>query len=241
MKKLSKETENKIIENNNTISMLLTRNEDLYLSELNDFERRIFPVSDVNKIFVPKEYVRKKDDFIEQYSLKKITDNLQHQNNIAYLMQYGDLMHYFFTRFYVFGQLEKAHYYHEILNIATILETILKELAQNYRNICSNCILHQNCQKIINKAQISDLKVLLNRLSELKIIDLDANKIQTLYELVDLRNKIHIRLMDCTIGNNTKYTTHNYNNYMLTFKYLINSINFNNIKCAEIDKAFKVN
>lgn len=233
MEKITTETENKIKENNHTITVLLDRNENLYLSELSDSARRIFPVGDDDKIQIPNNYIRKKEDFVKKYALENITKKYQHKSNIAYLMQYGDLMQYFFTRFNVFGPLKKVHFYYEIINLATILEIILRELAQSYRNICSSCSLQKNCGNLINKEQIADLKKLLSRLKELKIISLKDAEINTLNELIDLRNKIHLRLMKNTIYNEAKFNTVDYNNYMNTFQILIKSINFSNISCSK--------
>ncbi len=233
MKKLSKEAERKIIDNNSTISMLLKRNETIYLSELSDLERRLFPVMEGNRITIPREYIRKKEEFIEQYNLAKITDNYQHQSNIAYLMQYSDLTHYFNTRFYIFGQMKKVYFYYESINLAIILEAILNELAQRYRDFCSKCRNQKKCNYLINKSQAYDLKKLLTRLEELNIINLTERQIKILENLIDIRNDIHIRLMNFTIYNNPALTCDNYNKCMLTFKKLIKSINFENIKCTK--------
>lgn len=231
MKTLSQETKSKIIENNYSISKLLLRNEELYLSELSDMNRRIYPVSDKDKIIIPNGYIRKKEDFIKLYNLDKITPNYKHQSNIAYLMQYSDLMHYINTRFYIYGQLSKVHYYYDIINLAAILEVILKELAEQYRNLCNKCKNKKNCENIISKDTIQDLKKLIQKLNMLKIININELCVGKLNDLIDLRNKIHLRLMSNTLYNTKNLTRNFYNECISNFKILIKSIDLKNVKC----------
>lgn len=232
MTKLSKEVENKIIENNHSISKLLERNEELYLSELSDMDRRLFTIKDEDKILIPNGYIRKKEDFITSYGLANITSSYKHQSNIAYLMQYADLMHFIHSRFYIYGQISKVHYYYDIINLSAILEVILKELAQQYRDKCTKCKNKINCPNIISKETYSDLKKLISKLNELKIINLNNRSIEKLKNLIDLRNKIHLRLMADTLYNTTELSRDFYNDYMMQFKSLVKSISLSNIVCS---------
>ncbi len=228
---ISEETKRKIYENNLEISKLLDENEKLYLSGLNDYNRRVTSLAQDYSIQIPNGYVRTKDFFIKKYKLKNLTKSYQHQSNIAYLMQYNDLNQYFCSRFNVFGQLKNTHYFYEIVNLVSILEVILKELAQQYRDQCANCSNKNKCPYLISKKYINDLKELLNRLNELNIIQLNTNEIETLNELINLRNNIHLRLMDDTLYNSKLYNATSYSRYMKTFQNLINSINIKALEC----------
>lgn len=229
---ITRETEQKIINNNKKISKLLEENENLYLSELSDLDRRIFAVDQENKIVIPNDYIRKKDQFIEDYELNKIIYSFNHQSNIAYLMQYADLNSYFMSRFKIFGQLEKVHYYYSLINLESILEIILKEIAGKYRNICINCEIQKHkCSKIISKEIYGNLKSLLSQLNEFKIISISSGDIENLKDLIDVRNQIHIRLMTEKMYNNPKLSVDFYNKCMSSFKKLMGSINLENIKC----------
>lgn len=234
MKKLSYTTRCKIVENNKKISKLLLENEKLYLTELNDFERRIYPV-DSNKIEIPLGYVRKKDDFIESYNIKSITDRYQHQSNIAYLMQYADLKQYLGSRFYLFGQIEKVGIYYDVINLVSILEVVLKELSEKYRNQCKNCNSKTSkmCNLRINTKTNGNLKLLLNALNDLQIINLQEQDLKNLQDLIDLRNKVHLRLMESTLYNNEQLCTENYNMYMISFKKMMQSINLDKTTCRK--------
>lgn len=229
---LTKETEQKIINNNNAISKLLEENENLYLSELSDLDRRLFPIDQENKIVIPNDYIRKKDQFIEDYKLNNIIYSFNHQSNIAYLMQYADLNSYFMSRFKIFGQLEKVHYYYSLINLESILEIILKEIADKYRDICKECnIPKHKCSKIISKEIYGNLKLLLCQLNEFQIISISSEDVENLKELIDVRNQIHIRLMTEKMYNNPKLSVCFYNKCMNSFKKLMVSINLENIKC----------
>ena len=235
MVKLTKETQDEIVKNNNEISKLLERNEELYLSEMSDLDRRIFPVDKDDKIIIPADYIRKKDDFIEMYKLDELIYSFNHQSNIAYLMQYADLNSYFMSRFKIFGQLEKVHYYYALINLESILEIILKEISDKYRKICEECkIPKHKCSKIISKPIHGDLKLLLCKLNEFQIISIESKDIENLKELIDVRNQIHIRLMTDKMYNNPKLSVGFYNKCMNSFKKLMLSINLENIKCQNI-------
>ena len=224
MKRLSDQTKNKIVLNNKKISNLLNLNEKLYSLELTDMERRLIPVSEEERILIPPGYVRTKEYFIKNYNLKKLTDDYKQQSNIAYLMQYTDLLHYFITRFYIFGQVRNAFYFNEIVILTSILEEVLHIITERYRVACKICG-NQTCSRLINKKQSRDLKSLISRLNELNIISISEDEENCLKELIELRNKIHIYLMDDTIFNNEKFSKKFFNKYLITFKSLIKSIN----------------
>ena len=234
MKHLTNETIEEISANNFAMSILLRENENLYLNELSDFERRIYNVGKDSQIELPLSYIRPLDHFIDCYNLASITDNIQHQENIAQLMQYDDLIHFIFTRFKINHELQCVHYYYNMINLASILEVVIKELADKYRKICIHCPKSKKlkCNNIINKEDMKDLKIVLKKLKILNIITIDENDLDRLYNLIDLRNNVHLRLMTSKFNENSKYSTKNYNSYMATFQKLIQNIHNENIKCS---------
>lgn len=229
-KRISQSTESKIILNNRKISKLLEENEELYLSELSDEDRRIYCV-EYERIGFPPNYVRKKDYFISKYGLDNVTSNYVNKNNIAYLMQYCDLTQYISTRFFMYGQIKKANYFFSILNTISILEVVIREITDEYRSRCSSCKKQPRCPYIINQKANKDLKLLVKRLNDLNIIKI--GNMDIIIDAIDIRNNIHIRLMDKTIYQNKKLDRKFYNLLMKEVQLIIKNCNLINIQSKE--------
>lgn len=231
MQNLSNETKSKIIENNYNIGKLLERNEELYLSELGDYDRRIYTVDQDDKIKFPQGYVRRKNDFVKLYNLTEIT-HYKNFTNIAYLMQYTDLTQYFFSRFKIHNQLKSVHFYYEVINMVSILEIVSKELAEKYREICSKCKIKKcKCNYIINSQTMDNLKNLISKLNDFQIVNISEEDLNVLHDMIDLRHNVHLTKMDETFYNNKKFSAKQHNIYIQSLKNYFQSINYNMIFC----------
>ena len=150
-------------------------------------------------------------------------------------MQYADLNSYFMSRFNIYRQLAKVHYYYASVNLAAILEIIIKELADTYRKNCTTCKKQKSCKNLINKNTQKDLKALLQKLNDLQIINLPQKSLQHLFNLIDIRNFIHLRLMSEKIINNENLSVAFYNNCIISFKKLMETIDKTKLQCNIIN------
>ena len=92
-------TKEKIIKNNEQISELLRKNEELLREDGFDLPNENFVVGDWYKIKIPSGYIRNTTYFYEKYHLDSIVKEWQVKANIAYSFQLSDFYNYLFNRF----------------------------------------------------------------------------------------------------------------------------------------------
>lgn len=191
------EAKKQIIENNKKISNLLESNEVIAreVFDLNPPIKNYRITDSKQKIQMPKKYIRRANDFRTRYHLSEIVNNKVIEDNMIYAIQYTDFSNFIINRINIWGPIKSIFIkYAVILHISIMEELIL----QCINNICSpsNCPYINKCDIHMNNKQRNSSYEGLIRLNELSITKYDENELQNIKEIIDLRNKVHIRLSD---------------------------------------------
>ena len=192
---ISEKTIKKLTENNKKISDLLKENEELLRKEGLDVPKENYSLDKDEKIKIPAGYIRYNEFFQEKYKLESIVKKKETQKNIAYLFQLSDFFNYIINRFNVWGSVETMLYKTAIVNFVSILEAMIFECSNN---ICKpeNCPKIKDCLNHFSKKQRNNSFEALKKLNELGITDFSDEELRRIKCIIDLRNKIHIRLSE---------------------------------------------
>lgn len=200
----------KIKENSNIIEKLLEENEKIICSMGYHVPDKNFVIDKENRIKIPRIYIRKKEKFIANYQLDKLCVDSKIRDNIAYCLQYTDLLNYLANRFDIWGSLEPIFYYNSIISIVSIIEAMMFECVARIRNKCKRCKIAV-CSDRISKNVASGIISLVERLCMLKILDLDEIEKNDLIDLIHVRDDVHIRLMKTRAYFSEDYSIDRYN------------------------------
>lgn len=191
---ISEESKKKIIANNRKITELLKENETiLRKSGLNPPKNNI-SLERYEKIGFPSGYIRTVETFNQKYHLRQICPTRQTRQNITYALESSDLINFIFNRINIWGSVETIFYKLAIVNLVSIIEALVLEAANN---ICSNvkdCPNIRTCPLHFSREERNYAKNALNKLISIGVLDFDENKLARVKEIIDLRNRIHIRL-----------------------------------------------
>ena len=139
-------TKDKIIKNNEQISELLRKNEELLREDGFDLPNENFVVGDWYKIKIPSGYIRNTTYFYEKYHLDSIVKEWQVKANIAYSFQLSDFYNYLFNRFNIWGSVVIIFYKNAIINLVSIFEALVLECANNICERPSECKKVNDCR-----------------------------------------------------------------------------------------------
>src|SRR5699024_9042887 len=101
--------------------------------------------------------------------------------------------------------------------LVSVIEAIVLEAANNICNHTCCCSKVKTCKKHFSKEQRNNARKALEKLVAMKVIDFDDDKLSRLQEIIDLRNRIHIRL---TTGNELKLADFNLKLYNEVIAFL---------------------
>ena len=191
---MEKEALEKILDNNKQISKLLKENEELLRKEGYDPPANNFVLSPHERIVFPTGYIRTVPRFIEKYHLREIFPKRYSRHNVTYALEVSDLINYVFNRIHIYGAVETVFYKLAIVNLVSIMEAIILEAANN---ICPNAKVCKNtklCYKHFSRNERNNVRLALNKLVLIEILDFDEEKLERIQYIVELRNRIHIRL-----------------------------------------------
>lgn len=140
---LNKEIEKQIAENNQKISALLTENENLLRSAGLNPPAANAALPPEKKIQFPSGYIRTVRHLKSSYHLSSIFPTRATRHNVTYALEVSDLMNYIVNRINIWGSVEIIFYKLAIINIVSIMESIILEAANNI------CCCTQSCGKTI--------------------------------------------------------------------------------------------
>ena len=193
---IPEEVKQKIIENNSKISDLLLENENLLRIEgLNIPEQNFALISD-DKIKVPRGYIRSKEYLVFKYHLKEIASDWVVRSNIGYALQLSDFHNYLLNRFDLWGSVSAMMYKSAVINLVSILEAMVFEVANQICCNSSKCTRKRSCKISFNKKQRENSYEAIKRINELGITSFSSDELSRIKELIDLRNRVHIRLAE---------------------------------------------
>lgn len=225
---ISEETKRKLLVNNKKISNLLKENENLLVSEGYRPPINNYVLDKDEKIKFPSGYIRVNESFQSKYHLNEIITKRSTVKNIAYSLQLSDFYNYIFNRFYIWGSVETMFYKSAIITLVSIFEALIFECANNICTPC-NCQLISTCTKHFSKKQRNNSYEALKKLNELKITDFDNLEMQRINQIIDFRNRIHIRLATENEFNSSEFSLSLYNEVILLLQRLSQQIYQNGI------------
>lgn len=191
---LKEEIKEKVIANNKKITELLQENERLLKEEGVMPPKENYAVEYVDRIHMPKGYIRTSGQFFQKYHLGNIVKSYNTRNNISYNLQLSDYYNLLLNRFYIWGSIRTMLYKQDIINLVSILEALITEATENIFECCDNCKLIGKCKKRLNKYEQGNMKSSLPLLCNMGILDFNEEEMERIKEIYDLRNRVHIRL-----------------------------------------------
>lgn len=219
------EVENKIIENNKEISRLLSENESLLKGEGYKPPNQNYVVESCSRIQIPSGYIRTSAEFWNKYHLDCIVNERNVKNNISYSLQLSDFYNYLLNRVHIWGSVQTMLYKNDIINIVSIIEALILEATCNVRKYCVNCRNINKCRNHISKTEKDNMKAALKKLCNIGILNFSTNKVDEIYELVNLRNRVHIRLADNNEFLDSRFNLELHNNAILLLQEIAEELN----------------
>ena len=191
---LDPEIQQKIAKNNEQISELLRENEILLREAGYDPPVKNLTLPQREQIQFPTGYIRSVANFNEKYHLRAIFPHRHSRHNVTYALEVSDLMNYVFNRINIWGPVETVFYKLAIVNLVSIMEAIILEAANNICRNASYCGKTKKCFNHFSKNERNNARLALQKLVMINVLDYDEEKLTRVQEIIDLRNRIHIRL-----------------------------------------------
>lgn len=175
------------------------------------------------KINIPHNYIRTRYHFVKEYKLRELVTSQVHIDSISYALMQSDLHNYIINRFQIWGIVEKLFLKTAIINLVSIHEALI---------ICSLSTLHQFCIingtpcKINSKCAVYSKSI--KGLSYAGGIELfeqtigfgNSSVLVALRSLKDIRNNVHISLLEKGEFYSDEYTIGNYNKAIQCLHFL---------------------
>ncbi len=219
------ELESKIIANNKEISRLLSENESLLKEAGYKPPYNNYAVENHVRIQIPSGYIRTSAEFWKKYHLNCIVHERDVKNNISYSLQLSDFYNYLLNRVHIWGSVRTMLYKNDIINIVSIIEALILEATCNIRKHCVNCRNINRCRNHISKVEKDNMKSALKKLCDIGVLDFSPEKVSKICELVDLRNRVHIRLANNNEFLDSKFNLELHNNSILLLREITEALN----------------
>jgi len=208
---LPEEKKNRIIENNKRISELLQENENILREAGYKPPRSNYALERSEKIMFPSGYIRTVVAFKDKYHLCEICPNRVTRQNITYALETSDLINYIVNRVNIWGAVETILFKLAIVNFVSVIEAIILEAANNICYNASRCGKTKSCQYHFSKEERNNARKAVEKLTYMGILDFDGDKLSHVQKIIDLRNRIHIRLTKGNEMNMEDFTLELYN------------------------------
>lgn len=133
------------------------------------------------------------------------------RQNITYTLEASDLINFVMNRVNIWGSVETIFFKLAIVNFVSVIEAIVLEASNNICCRASNCGKTKTCYYHFSKEERNSARKAVEKLALVGILDFDADKISRVQEIIDLRNRIHIRLAKGNEMNMDDFTLSLYN------------------------------
>ena len=200
---LTGDEERKFIENNKKITELLKENEMILRRSGYNPPLTNYTLEQSEKIGVPSGYIRTVAAFNKKYHLQEICIKRTIRHNIIYALETSDLLNFIINRINIWGSVEAIFFKLSIVNFVSVIEAILLEATNNICCDASNCGETKKCKFHFSKEERNSARKAVEKLAQIGILDYGEEKIVRVKEIIDLRNRIHIRLakgMEINLG-----------------------------------------
>ncbi len=191
---LEMDVQETIAKNNKQISELLQENETLLKKAGYDPPVRNIALSQDELIQFPNGYIRTTGTFSEKYHLRSICPLLHSRQNITYALEVSDLMNYIVNRVNIWGPVKTIFYKLAIVNLVSVMEAIILEAANNICKHAGQCKKIRKCKKHFTRDERGNARRALEKLVLINVLDFDEEKMKRTLEIIEFRNRIHIRL-----------------------------------------------
>lgn len=216
---MSIDQRNKLLENNQRISQLLEENENILRACGYSPPAQNFAFDANEKIKFPSKYIRTVLSFEKKYHLQEIFPNREVRHNVIYALEVSDLINYLFNRVNIWGPVATILYKLAIVNLVSVIEAIVLEAANNICNHAHLCSKVKTCENHFSKEERNNVRKALKKLVAIGVLNFDNAQLLRLQQIIDLRNRIHIRL---TTGNELKLADFNLDLYNEVVAFLQN-------------------
>ncbi len=226
---IDKQLIQKLKQNNKQIEKLLSENEQIIKKAGFEPPKRNVILNKEDRIALPSGYIRLATRFITQYHLDEIVNDSNIRKNIAYSIQLMDLYNYLFNRFNIWGSIMTMFVKTAIVNVVSITEALISECASNIRMVCFECKKAGRCENQITKNEQDYVKNCIAKMTKLNILSLDAEKVERLNEIIDLRNRVHIRLAKENEFMDSSFCLSTYNEIKQLLQVVVNDLYTNGV------------
>ena len=161
------------LKNNESISSLLTKNEEILKSEGYNPPCANFTIEKEKLINIPRGYIRTSEELGKKYHLIDIVESHNIRKNISYALQLSDYYNFWVNRFNVWGSIEIMLYKQAFINIVSIIEALVLESSNRINCFCKQCQNIGKCQNNICKKDRGNMKCAVEKLFELGILDIN--------------------------------------------------------------------
>lgn len=223
------ETRRKLSKNNRIISDLLQENEKLLRQEGYNPPYRNYVLPSEERIHFPSGYIRTAEELKAKYHLSDIFPNKTACKNVTYALETTDLMNYILNRINIWGIVGINFYKLALVQLVSIIEALILEAANNICCNPSNCGKSSTCKKHFNKREREYVKAALDKLVLIGGISLEAKTVQQIKDVIELRNRIHIRLASGSELEQKDFNLQVYNNTILILQTIDKEIYQNSI------------
>lgn len=208
---LSAELKNKLVENNKRITELLNENENILRESGYNPPMINYALERSEKIGFPSRYIRTVAAFNQKYHLQEICPNRITRHNITYALEASDLINFVLNRVNIWGSVETIFFKLAIVNLVSVIEAIVLEAANNICCNASSCGETRNCYYHFSKEERNNARKAVRKLALVGVLNFDADKVSRVQEIIELRNRIHIRLAKGNEMNLDDFTIELYN------------------------------
>lgn len=208
---LSEDKKSVIEENYRKISDLMRENENILREAGYNPPVTDFSIERNARINIPSGYIRVNEAFSNKYQLNTLCASVAVRKNIAYSLQLSDFFSFILNRFFIWGSIESVLLKLAIINIASIIEALILEVANRICDHPNSCGRVSTCQNHMNKKERDFIQDAFCKLQEFKVIELDGQDIALFIQIIGLRNNVHIRLADENEFTRGDYSLNMYN------------------------------
>ena len=212
---LSEDMKSSIINNNRKITELLKENENILREAGYKPPVTNYVLERIDRIGFPSGYIRTVAEFNEKYHLREICPNRTIRHNITYALEVSDLINFVINRVNIWGSVETIFFKLAVVNLVSVIEAIILEATNNICCSPSSCGKTNDCRYHFSKEERNYARSAVKKLSMIGILDFDIEKISRVQEIIELRNRIHIRLTKGNEMNMDDFTLDLYNEVVL--------------------------
>ena len=221
---LPDEVKNKIVENNKKITELLHENEVVFRKAGFNPPVDNYALARFEKIGFPSGYIRTVTAFNTKYHLYEICPDRATRHNITYALETSDLINFVINRMNIWGSVETIFFKIAIVNLVSIIEAIVLEATNNICCNAGNCGKTKTCCYHFSKNERNNARKAVEKLTAVEILDFDIKKVSRVQEIIDLRNRIHIRLSKVNEMKMDDFTLELYNEVVTLLQDVDNQI-----------------